>query len=74
MEPDDVLADDVHVRGPVRVGEVVVRDVRGPSRAGQVVGQRVEPHVQHVPRSVGHGDAPVEGGAAHAQIAELVLA
>ena len=68
VEPDDVLADEVQVRGPQLLKlrfallPAVVAD------AGDVVGQSVQPHVHHVLGVELHRDAPGEAGAGHAQV------
>ena len=70
MEAHDLLADEVEVRRPVfmeflRIVEVADRR--------EVVRERVEPDVDDVLRVDGHGDAPVEGRAADAEIIEPLL-
>ena len=65
VEPDDVLADDVHARRPHAVAGGLFR----PAGAGEVICQRVEPDIHDVARRVGNRDAPIERGPRHGQIA-----
>ena len=53
----DVLADQVHRRGPQAVEACLVRQVSG---RGEIVEQRVEPDIAHVARIKGQGDAPAQ--------------
>ena len=66
MEADDLLADHVHVRGPILAEELVV--FRGIAQGGDVVGERVDPDIDDVLGIEGHLDAPIEGGAGDAQV------
>ena len=68
MEADDVLSDEVQVRGPVLLIEVAVVSVRVVAQAGGVVAQSIQPHIDHVLRVEVHRDAPLEAGAGHAEI------
>ncbi len=67
--PDDFLADEMHVRGPVlvRTSPWPRIDVAEADRR-HVVRQRVEPDVHDVRRIVRHGDAPRERRPADAEI------
>ena len=68
VEADDVLADDVHVRRPELFVQVPAFAVRLIAQRGDVVGQRVQPHVDHVLVVKAHRDAPLEGRAGDAQV------
>ena len=68
MEPDDLLADKVHVSRPdsfvVAVGVLVVHEAEG----GGVVEQGVDPDVDDVLGVEVDGDAPGEAGAGDAEV------
>ena len=66
MEAHDLLAHQVHVRGPVLIEQRGI--VAAVAQGGDVVGQRVDPDVDHVLGIEVHRHAPLEGGAADAQI------
>mmetsp|Transcript_19789 Transcript_19789/g.31058 ORF Transcript_19789/g.31058 Transcript_19789/m.31058 type:complete len:345 (-) Transcript_19789:242-1276(-) len=72
VEPDNVLADDVAGGGPEGGGPG--RGVQ-PADAREVVRQRVEPDVHDVflVEALGHAHAPLEGGAADAQVPQRLL-
>ena len=62
VEAEDVLAHDLEVRRP------------GPFRcAREVVQQRVEPHIDHMLLVAGNWNAPVDAGAADAQVLEAAF-
>ncbi len=70
VEPRDVLADDMGIRGP----EAGARRIGiGKARGGEIVGQRVHPDIHHVLRIARNRDAPVEGGAADRKIVQTAL-
>ena len=73
MEADDILADQVHVRGPETLVMLVMVAVRIVAAEGDIVGQRVQPDVDHVARIKVHRDAPAERGAGHAQVLQAGL-
>ena len=72
VEAGDVLADDMKVGGPVR-RRTAIRIIPAEAKRRYIVDQRVEPHIDHMPRIVGQRDAPVESGAGHADIVETAL-
>ena len=69
MEPEDLLADDVVVGGPVlaSLGKGVAVGFAEP-QGGDVVHQRVDPDVDHVLGIVGHRHAPREVRAADGDV------
>ena len=71
MEPDDLLAHDVVVGGPVLIKVVVAVVLQAQRRA--VVEQGVHPHIHHMAGVEVHGDAPLEAGAGNAQILQTRL-
>mmetsp|Transcript_1985 Transcript_1985/g.8755 ORF Transcript_1985/g.8755 Transcript_1985/m.8755 type:complete len:297 (-) Transcript_1985:20-910(-) len=74
VEPQDVLAHDVHRVLPERaVQSTLLLLGLGPPQHRQVVRQRVDPDVHHMLVVVGNGDAPGEAGPGHAQILEALL-
>ncbi len=74
VETNHVLADQMDRRRPKFAPQL---GVVGIAEAGDVVGQRIEPHVHHVPgvRAVAarHRNAPVEAGARDAEVLEAAL-
>ena len=66
VEAHDFLAHQMNVRGPVLLKQAVI--VRQIAQRGDVVAQRVDPHVHHVAGIEVHRHAPLEAGAADAQI------
>ena len=72
MEADDLLADDVHVRGPVFI-EIVVLVVLVAER-GRVVEKRIDPNVYDVAGVKVHGHAPGKARAGYAEILQAALA
>ena len=66
MEADYLLADHVHVGGPVLVQAVAL--VVHVAQGGHVVEQGVHPDVHDVTRVEVHGDAPLEAGTGDAQV------
>ena len=69
VEPQDVLADDVHGLRP----ELGVALAVEAAEAADVVGQGVEPDVDHVLRIVGDVHAPREVGPADGEILQAAL-
>ena len=66
VEANDVLAHEMHVRRPVfAVERIIVRPV---AQGGDIVGERVDPHIDHMLGVEFHGNAPGERRARHAQI------
>ena len=72
VEADDLLADDVHVRGPVFI-EIVVLVVLVAER-GRVVEKRIDPNVYDVAGVKVHGHAPGKARAGYAEILQAALA
>ena len=68
VETDDILSDQVQVGGPQLLILLAAVSVRVIADTGDVVGQRVQPHIDHMPVVEIHGNAPLEGGSGHAQI------
>ena len=68
VEADDVLADDVHVGGPILFKQLARVPVRVVAEAGDVVGQSVQPDVDYVFGIEIDGYAPRKGSARNAQI------
>ena len=68
VEADYLLADHMHVGGPVFL--LAVAALVHVAEGGQVVEQRVHPHVHHVSRVKVHGHAPGEARARDAQVLE----
>ena len=66
VEADDLLADKVHVGGPILVVIVVLLVHKAKRRA--VVEERVDPDVNDVTRVKVHGDAPGEARAGDAEV------
>ena len=71
VEPDDLLAHDVIVGGPIAVEIMVAVVIQ--TQGGGVVEQGVHPHVHHVAGVEVHGNAPVEAGTGNAQILQTGL-
>ena len=71
MEPDDLLAHDVVVGGPVLVEIVILVVIQ--AHGGAVVEQGVHPDVHHMAGVEVHGDAPAKAGTADAQILQTRL-
>ena len=71
VEPDDLLAHKVDVRGPELL--IVVIPVVEEAQGGGVVEQGVHPYIDHVARVKVHRHAPGEGGAADAQVLQAGL-
>ena len=70
VEPDDLLADQMHVRRP-ELGEFFpVMQIAG---RRNIVGQRVEPDVDDVLSVEGNRNPPVERGAGHAKVFEALF-
>ena len=66
MEPDDLLAHQVQICGPIFSIQAVVVGIE--AQLGNVVGQGVQPNVYHVLFVKGDGNAPLEAGAGYAKI------
>ena len=76
MEPQDVLADDMHIGGPQSAELLALLPVRLVGiipDGGDIVDQRIQPDVGHVAGVEGHGDSPRKGGTGHAQILQSCL-
>ena len=71
VEPDDLLAHDVIVGGPIAVEIMVAVVIQ--TQGGGVVEQGVHPHVHHVAGVEVHGNAPAEAGTGNAQILQTGL-
>ncbi len=70
VEPDNLLADQMHVRRP-ELGEFFpVVQIAG---RRDIVGQRVEPDVNDMLTVEGNRNSPVERGPGHAEIFEALL-
>ena len=72
VEANDLLAHQMHVGRPVLPEQLVM--IGGVAQGGDVVGQRVQPYVHDMLGVEVHRDAPLEGGAADAQILQAGLA
>ena len=70
VELEDVLADHVIRRRPEAIGQVLPRP-RIPER-GVVIEERVEPHVEHVPRIPGNRHAPLQALARQRDVLEAL--
>ena len=70
VEAHDLLADHVHVGGPVLARTSWLSVVGAVAERGDVIGQRIEPDINHMLGIVGHRNAPVERGAADRKIAQ----
>ena len=70
MEAHDLLADEMHVCGPVFAELFLVMQI---ADRRKVVRKRVEPDVDDVLRVERHGDAPVERGARNAEVLKPLL-
>ena len=68
VEADDVLADQMQVRGPQLFKLLLALPAAVVADAGDVVGQGVQPHVDHMLGVKLHRDAPLKAGAGHAQV------
>ena len=68
MEAHDLLADQMHIRRPVFAEQFIV--VGAVAQGGDVVAQRVQPDIHRVLLVEGHGDAPLDGRAADAQVVQ----
>jgi len=66
MEPDDLLAHEMHVGGPVFVQIVIA--VVFEAQGGHVVKEGVDPYIDHMARVKVHRHAPGEAGPGHAQV------
>ena len=73
VEADDVLADQVEIRGPEIFILLVMVSIRVIAAEGDVVGQRIEPYIHHMLGIKLHRDTPCEGGAGYAQILKAGL-
>src|SRR5262249_25685986 len=74
VEADDLLADHVHVGGPITLEFVLLLFLfRAQADGRAVVAQGVEPDVHHVFWIAGHWDAPLEGAAADGEVAQPAL-
>ena len=71
VKAHDLLADKVHVGGPVFLVVGIV--VRAVAHGGDVVGQCVHPHIHNVLRVKVHRDAPGEACPGDAQILKALL-
>ena len=69
VEAGDVLADNVQAGGPVFFKELAAL-AAVVAKAGDIVGQRIQPDVDDVLGVEVHRDAPLYGGAGHAQVLE----
>ena len=68
VKPDDVLANDVHIRWPVAVVEIF-----GFCECRNVIGERVEPDVHDVLGVVRHRNSPVESRSRDREVPDLVF-
>ena len=68
VEADDILADQVQIRGPQLFVLIRAAAVRVVADAGDIVGEGVQPHIDHVLIVEIHRDAPFEGRPGDAQI------
>ena len=66
MESQDVLSDEMHIRRPVLLEEVIF--FTSVSQSGDVVGKRINPYIDHMSLIKGHRDAPVEAGSGDAKV------
>ena len=76
VEAQNILADDMHVRGPVlaeMLALLLVSLIGIVSERRNIVGQRVQPDVNDVTGVEIHGNSPREGGAGNAQILKACL-
>ena len=67
VEPENVLADDMDVSGPV-LGEVFAAAVGVVAQGGDIVGEGVQPDIDHMAVVKAHRDAPLEGGTGDAEV------
>ncbi len=68
VETDDVLPDQVKVRGPELLVLLRAVPLRVIADSCDIVGQRVQPHINYVFVVKIHGNPPFEGCPGHAQI------
>ena len=71
MKADDVLTDQMHIRGPVFIHEL--RLVIQIAKSRDIVRQSVDPDIHHMPRVKGYRNAPAEGGSGNAEILKAGL-
>ncbi len=68
METDDILSDQMKIRGPILPELLRACPVTVVSNSGNIVTQRVQPYINHMPRIEIHRNSPSEGGSGHTQI------
>src|SRR6185437_6718504 len=74
VEADDLLADHVHVCGPVMLKFLLlVFFLRAQANGGTVVAERIKPNVHHVLWIAGNWNAPLKSAAADGEIAQPAL-
>ena len=76
VETQNVLADHVHVTGPVfaeLLRLLLIGLVGIIAQGGDIVGQGIQPHVGHVLGIHVHGNAPGKGATGHAEILQTRL-
>ena len=71
VEAHNIFSHHVHIGGPIAVKVVIL--VIQVAQGADVVGERVYPHINHMTRVKGDGNAPSEGSAGHAQIFQTGL-
>ena len=73
VEPQDVLANEVDIGGPVFLVHLAVVAVHVEAGESDIVAQGVDPHIGDVLGVKLHRDAPGEAGAGHAQVLQAGL-
>ena len=71
MEPHNLLADEVDVRGP-ELFQILVA-VIFKAQSGHIVKEGIDPHIHHMARVKVHGHTPGEAGAGNAQVLQTGL-
>ncbi len=68
VEPDNVLSDQMQVSGPEFPVLLRAVSLRVIADARDVIGQRVQPHIHHMPRVKVHGNPPLKRCPGHTQV------
>ena len=71
VEAHDFLANQMHICRPVLAEQMIIGRII--AQGGDVVGQRVDPHIDHMLGIKVHRHAPLEAGAGYAQILQAGL-
>ena len=67
MEPQNILADDVNIGGPVFFIQITLF-VTAIAERGDIVCKRVKPYIDGVALAYGNGNTPLDFGSGYAQI------